>query len=119
MGQCSSDEETYQHTHILLFMLLGNAAKASEILAELDKGVPGIIVVKLRRINLERRRGNINAVSALYEEAMIETSDQELGTFFAVRYARFLSKVLHDVTFLFVDCRRGVLPAPYVWDTYK
>ncbi|CAH3175546.1 unnamed protein product, partial [Porites evermanni] len=72
----------------------GNAGKASEILAELDKGVPGIIMVKLRRINLERRRGNTDAVSGLYEEAMIETSDQELATFFAIRYARFLAKVL-------------------------
>ncbi|KAM7443644.1 PRP39 pre-mRNA processing factor39 [Porites harrisoni] len=75
----------------------GNAGKASEILAELDKGVPGIIMVKLRRINLERRRGNTDAVSGLYEEAMIETSDQELATFFAIRYARFLAKVLGDV----------------------
>lgn len=78
----------------MLFVFLGNAGKASEILTELDKGVPGIIMVKLRRINLERRRGNTDAVSGLYEEAMIETSDQELATFFAIRYARFLAKVL-------------------------
>ena len=77
----------------MLFVFLGNAGKASEILTELDKGVPGIIMVKLRRINLERRRGNTDAVSGLYEEAMIETSDQELATFFAIRYARFLAKV--------------------------
>lgn len=73
--------------------LEGNAAKASEILAELDKAVPGIIMVKLKRINLERRRGNFEGTSALYEEAMNETSDQELATFFAIRYSRFLSKV--------------------------
>ena len=78
----------------------GNAAKATEILADIDKGVPGIIMVKLRRINLERRRQNFDAVAALYEEAMIETSDQELATFFAVRYSRFLSKVHCDTTFL-------------------
>ena len=71
----------------------GNAAKASEILAELDKAVPGIIMVKLKRINLERRRGNFEGTSSLYEEAMNETSDQELATFFAIRYSRFLSKV--------------------------
>ena len=84
------------------FALLGNAAKASEILAELDKGVPGIIIVKLRRINLERRRGNFDAVAALYEEAIVETSDQELATFFAIRYARFLAKVGHNATFFFI-----------------
>jgi len=72
---------------------LGNAAKASEILAELDKGLPGIIMVKLRRINLERRRGNFDAVATLYEEAINETSDQELSTFFAISYSRFLAKV--------------------------
>lgn len=75
----------------------GNAAKASEILAELDKAVPGIIMVKLKRINLERRRGNFEGTSALYEEAMNETSDQELATFFAIRYSRFLSKVMGNV----------------------
>ena len=74
-------------------MLLGNAAKASEILAELDKAVPGIIMVKLRRINLERRRKHFDVVVTLYEEAMVETSDQELATFFAIRYSRFLAKV--------------------------
>lgn len=75
----------------------GNAAKATEILADIDKGVPGIIMVKLRRINLERRRQNFDAVAALYEEAIIETSDQELATFFAIRYSRFLSKIMGDV----------------------
>ncbi|XP_078351980.1 pre-mRNA-processing factor 39-like isoform X1 [Oculina patagonica] len=75
----------------------GNAAKASEILAELDKGVPGIIMVKLKRINIERRRGNSEGTSALYEEAMNETSDQELATFFAIRYSRFLAKVMGNV----------------------
>ena len=55
--------------------------------------MPGIIMVKLKRINLERRRGNFEGTSALYEEAMNETSDQELATFFAIRYSRFLSKV--------------------------
>ena len=90
----------------MLFVFLGNAGKASEILAELDKGVPGIIMVKLRRINLERRRGNTDAVSGLYEEAMIETSDQELATFFAIRYARFLAKVLrrHSVVCTHAMC---------------
>lgn len=57
-------------------------------------------MVKLRRINLERRRQNFDAVAALYEEAIIETSDQELATFFAIRYSRFLSKVHRDTTFL-------------------
>ena len=71
----------------------GNAAKASEILAELDKVVPGIIMVKLKRINLERRRKNFDVVSSLYEEAINETSDQELATFFSIRYSRFLAKV--------------------------
>lgn len=78
---------------VTLSFFKGNAAKASEILAELDKAVPGIIMVKLKRINLERRRGNFEGTSALYEEAMNETSDQELATFFAIRYSRFLSKV--------------------------
>jgi len=50
-------------------------------------------MVKLRRINLERRRGNFDAVATLYEEAINETSDQELSTFFAIRYSRFLAKV--------------------------
>ncbi|XP_074632346.1 pre-mRNA-processing factor 39-like isoform X2 [Acropora palmata] len=75
----------------------GNAGKASEILAELDKGVPGIIMVKLKRVNLERRRKNFDVVSSLYEESMNETSDQELATFFAIRYSRFLTKIMGNI----------------------
>ena len=55
--------------------------------------MPGIVMVKLRRINLERRRGNLDASAALYEEAMNESSDQEKATFFAIRYSRLLAKV--------------------------
>ena len=65
-------------------------------MAELDKGVPGIIIVKLKRVNLERRRGNFEVTCTIYEETMNETSDQELATFFAIRYSRFLAKVREE-----------------------
>lgn len=50
-------------------------------------------MIKLRRINLERRQGHYENACMVYQEAMDETADEEARSFYAIRYARFLSKV--------------------------
>ncbi|KAK3741774.1 hypothetical protein QZH41_011386, partial [Actinostola sp. cb2023] len=74
----------------------GNQDLSAKILKDLDVAVPGLTVVKIRRINLERRRGSFENTSLIYQEAMEETADDEARSFYAVRYARFLAKVLGD-----------------------
>lgn len=59
----------------------------------MDQAVPGLAVVKLRRLNLERRLGRYENACQIYQEAMDETGDDEARSFYAIRYARFLSKV--------------------------
>ena len=56
--------------------------------------MPGLVTVKLRRINVERRQGHLDEAARLYEEVLQQASDLEVGSFYAVRYARFLAKVM-------------------------
>lgn len=74
-------------------LFTGNPDLAAEILKELDLLVPGIAIVKLRRINVERRQGHLENACMIYKEAMDETGDEEARSFYAIRYARFLAKV--------------------------
>jgi pre-mRNA-processing factor 39 len=60
----------------------------------LDVAVPDLAIVKLRRINLERRRGDFEKATTIYEEAIEGTTDNAVKSFYAVRYSRFLAKVL-------------------------
>ena len=78
---------------INILFILGNQDLSAKILKDLDVAVPGLTVVKIRRINLERRRGSFENTSLIYQEAMEETADDEARSFYAVRYARFLAKV--------------------------
>ena len=70
-----------------------NPSKASEILENLDSVVPGLAMVKTRRANLERRLGNSEKVTEIYEKAIQDASDLETASFYSVRYSRFLVKV--------------------------
>ncbi|EDO33251.1 predicted protein, partial [Nematostella vectensis] len=74
----------------------GDCNRASEILKDLDNAVPGLVSVKLRRVSLERRANNLEKAAELFEEAVGESSEQETKSFYAVRYARFLAKIMGD-----------------------
>lgn len=76
-----------------LLSLVGNPELAVNILKNVDQAVPGLAIVKLRRINLERRLGHYESACQIYQEAMDETGDDEARSFYAIRYARYLSKV--------------------------
>ena len=67
--------------------------KASEILETLDSAVPGLAMVKTKRTNLERRLGNNDKAAEIFETAIKEATDKDTGSFYSVRYSRYLAKV--------------------------
>jgi hypothetical protein len=67
--------------------------KAREILQKLDSVVPGLSYVKLRQANLERRSKEIPNACAIYEQAIAESTDTQLVSFYSIKYAKFLAKV--------------------------
>jgi len=74
----------------------GNINGALEILTQLEESVPGLVMVSLRCIGLQRRRGDLNAVMALYSKYAESATSTEVGSFFAIKFARYLSKVVGD-----------------------
>lgn len=71
----------------------GNHDEAWEILSSLEKMLPKLAMVRLRRISLERRRGNYPEVEQIYTESIEDAPSLEVRSFFALKYARYLSKV--------------------------
>ena len=67
--------------------------KARGILEKLDALVPGLAYVKLRRANLERRSGENDKACAIYEQAITESSDTQVMSYYSIKYAKFLTKV--------------------------
>lgn len=77
----------------------GNQEKAREILKNIDSLVPGLVFVRQRRIGLEVRAKQHDAVRQLYEESLARADSAESRNFYAWRYARFLSKVWLELMF--------------------
>lgn len=76
----------------------GSASKASTILENIEKAVPGLTMLRIKRINLERRCGNNDKVMELYEESIQQSESEEIVSFFAIKYSRFLTRVMKDLT---------------------
>ncbi|XP_028396326.1 pre-mRNA-processing factor 39-like isoform X2 [Dendronephthya gigantea] len=74
----------------------GNVQKAREILEKLDNVLPGLVHIKLCRANLERRSKEIPNASAIYEQAIAESTDMQLISFFSLKYAKFLTKIAQN-----------------------
>ncbi|KAK7789474.1 hypothetical protein R5R35_012343 [Gryllus longicercus] len=74
-----------------------NYDKASEILNNLEKLVPNMLQVAYRRINLERRRNNLEKVCALYEHYISSSKNKVIANNMAIKYARFCWKIKGDV----------------------
>lgn len=75
----------------------GNHDEGWEILANLEKNNPGLAMVALRRISLERRQSNLTEAEALYKEYIDNAATNEIRSFFTIKYSRFLSKVCQNV----------------------
>lgn len=74
-----------------------NRNKAADILCTLDKTCPNLIQVAYRRINLERRRGDLEKCAQLYEHYISTTKHKNISSCFAIKYARFCHKQRDDL----------------------
>ncbi|XP_076226200.1 pre-mRNA processing factor 39 [Nomia melanderi] len=75
----------------------GNFEKAASILENIDNVLPNMLQVAYRRINLERRRGDLDKACILYENYISNSKNRTIANNIAVKYARFLCKVKNDV----------------------
>lgn len=74
----------------------GNVDKAISILENLDKKQPNLLQVAYRRINLERRRGNLTKCLELYEENLANAKSKHITSSITIKYARFLNKHMKE-----------------------
>lgn len=77
--------------------LQGNSDKAVQILGNLDKIVPNVLQVAYKRINIERRRGNMDKCIELYEHYIGTAKNKTLAANLAIKYARFLNKINNNI----------------------
>ncbi|XP_056619962.1 pre-mRNA-processing factor 39 isoform X2 [Triplophysa dalaica] len=75
----------------------GNIDEARRILKEVEEGVPGLAMVRLRRVSLERRHGNMDESEALLRDAIANGRNSGESSFYAVKLARQLVKVQKSI----------------------
>ena len=68
----------------------GDFDAASKILENLETSHPELISLILKRINLERRRGNSEKVNELYEAAVKTAPNKSTASGLSIKYARYL-----------------------------
>ncbi|XP_020491477.1 pre-mRNA-processing factor 39 isoform X1 [Labrus bergylta] len=72
----------------------GDLTEARRVLEALEKTLPGLAVVRLRRAALERRDGQLDQSEALLQEAVAESKENPtLHAFYSIKLARLLLKV--------------------------
>lgn len=71
--------------------------KAAEILENIDTVMPNMLQVAYRRINLERRRGDLERACTLYENYITNSKNRTIANNIAVKYARFLCKFKNNI----------------------
>lgn len=76
--------------------LQGNLDTAREALDHIEKSMPGLISVTLRRVGLERRRGNTQAGADLLKEAMDSARTEDLKEYWTVKYVNYAQNVLKN-----------------------
>ncbi|CAD5111413.1 DgyrCDS722 [Dimorphilus gyrociliatus] len=70
--------------------------EALSILDEYEKRYPGIIAVKVHRLGILRRSGNLDSCENILEETLKSVSNATVKAFWAHKYARFCLKVLQN-----------------------
>ncbi|CAJ0946929.1 unnamed protein product [Ranitomeya imitator] len=75
----------------------GNVHDAKQILKTLEESVEGLAMVRLRRVNLERRHGNIKEAEELLSEAMENSKAPHEQSFYAIKLARFYYKHMKNL----------------------
>lgn len=72
--------------------------EARNILKNLEMTIPGLAMVRLRRVSLERRHGNLDEAEALLREAMESAKTTTEMSFYAVKLARQHMKVQRSLS---------------------
>lgn len=72
--------------------------EARGILKALEETIPNLAMVRLRRVSLERRRGNLDEAEALLKEGMETANNDMESSFYAVKLARHLVKVQRSLS---------------------
>lgn len=90
----------------------GDYEKASEILQGLDQLHPNLLQVAYFRINLERRRGNVQKCLELYQQYISAAKNKNISASLSIKYARFLNKINKDY-----EGAMGVLKGALAKDT--
>ncbi|XP_077443464.1 pre-mRNA-processing factor 39 isoform X4 [Stigmatopora argus] len=70
-----------------------NVEEASGILKNLEVVVPCLAMVRLRRVSLERRRGNLDLAESLLKDAVETSKTTNETSFYAVKLARQFVKI--------------------------
>ncbi|XP_069594996.1 pre-mRNA-processing factor 39-like isoform X2 [Ranitomeya imitator] len=74
----------------------GELDSARAILHNLENVLPGLVIVRLRRVNLERRNGNLQEAERLLREAVQNSGIPGVAAFYTVKLARLLLKLKKD-----------------------
>uniref|UniRef100_A0A3B4GBM1 Pre-mRNA-processing factor 39-like n=1 Tax=Pundamilia nyererei TaxID=303518 RepID=A0A3B4GBM1_9CICH len=83
----------------------GDLTEARRVLEALEKKLPGLAVVRIRRAALERRAGQLDQSEALLREGVAESKEKPtLHAFYSIKLARLLLKLGRDPS-----SARGVL----------
>ncbi|CAH2328845.1 pre-mRNA-processing factor 39 isoform X1 [Pelobates cultripes] len=73
-----------------------NVEEARRILKTLEESVGDLAMIRLRRVNLERRHGNVKEAENLLTQAMKNAKSNSESSFYAIKLARHLLKVQKD-----------------------
>ncbi|XP_061900183.1 pre-mRNA-processing factor 39 isoform X1 [Entelurus aequoreus] len=75
----------------------GDLAQARRVLEALEKTTPGLAVVRLRRVALERRAGRLQQSQVLLQEALVQSKEKPaLHAFYSIKLARLLLKICRN-----------------------
>ncbi|KAF6216716.1 hypothetical protein GE061_001063, partial [Apolygus lucorum] len=76
----------------------GNIEGARKVLNHIEKQVPNMLLIFIRRINLERRVKNLEGAAKLYEYYLKNNArNKMIYSSLSAKYARFCQLVLHDI----------------------
>ncbi|XP_042295539.1 pre-mRNA-processing factor 39-like isoform X2 [Sceloporus undulatus] len=75
----------------------GEVEEARRILKSFEDCVPGLAMVRLRRVSLERRQGNTEVAEALLMEAIRDNEGMPVSSFYSVKLARQVLKVQKNI----------------------
>ncbi|EPY82389.1 PRP39 pre-mRNA processing factor 39 isoform 1-like protein [Camelus ferus] len=71
----------------------GNINEARNILRTFEECVLGLAMVRLRRVSLERRHGNMEEAECLLQDAIKNAKSNNESSFYAIKLARHLFKI--------------------------